>query len=355
MVFSNMSYLENAEKQKCYCGQEGQDCNNRIKDRNQAMQEEISNFFKGRKSNLAEKDINVVQNDNFSRGRMRERISETKVRDLTDMRNLADLDERYFDLKRREGKPKSSACFTWSSSQSRSSIHAVDLRCRAKEPDNITKCPRFSVQNNLEKEAVRSLSTRMTNGELDKNYFTKRRLRTNRAEKYPGRESSLLLVGRSVVDPDRQQERLMEGNRAEGITRRNNDKTRILSDKSSFPDIVKPKAVNKICKGFNERARYDFGSQEDEEVCRLSSPVGRLLKECNNALDQRPREQSPLISNMATKDHRWLPERAKESSFYNTYNVKPQYESETRPPNDLHNQVFTIDSSKYDKKVLKVA
>ena len=335
-----MSFLERMERQTCYCGQERQKNNHIIRSRKQAMQEEVSVFFKERNTPLSEKDINVVQNDNFSRKRMKECVSETKARDLKEMRSPANLDQQRLDSTRRKDRPKSSICFTWSSSHRRSSITAVDLWPKTKGPDHFPDFPGRSVHSNLGEGPVRSVSTQIRNGEPDKSYFIENPLKAKGIKNNPERGSSPLIAC-SAVNTGWQRERLLDRTKATIMSRRKSDSVQNFNDDLSYQSAVRPSTESKMFISSNTRERPNSGLQEDDEIWRSSSPVERLLKECNNAFAQRPHEEVLMIPNIATKDHKWFSERTKESSFYDVCNVTPVYKPETKTLNSLHNQVFT--------------
>ena len=334
-----MSFLERMEKQICYCGQERQKSNHKIKSRKQALQEEVSGFFKERNTPLVEKDINVVQNDNFSRKRMSKCVSETKARDLREMRSLANLDQQHLDFTIRNDRPKSSISFTWSSSHRQSSISAV-VWSKAKGPDHFPDFSGRSVHNNLGEGPIRSVSTQIRNGEPDKSHFIENPLKAKGTENNPERVSSPL-IARSAVDAGWQRERLLDRTKAGIMTRRKSDSVRNFNDDLSYQSAVRPSTESKIPISSNARERPNSGLQEDDGICRSSLPVERLLKECNNAFAQRPHEEVLMIPNIATKGYKCFSECTKESSFYDVCNVTPVHKPETKTLNSLHNQVFT--------------
>lgn len=340
-----MTFLEKAEKRICYCGQERQGKPPKTRDRKHAMQEEISSFFKDRKAPLAEKDINVVQNDKSGRNKKSTRPSETKNWDLVEATSPTNTDKNRIDFMRRKDNPKSSSYFSWSASQRGSSIPAVDSQSKTEGLDYLAEYPKCPVHDILGEEAIRSVSSaQFTNGELNKSGFIKEPLKTKEALYFTEGVNSFPTRPRPTEGPQWPLDGSADGRQAERKARRNKGISQIWDDELNFRKAMRAVSTRKLPKSLSINERTDVGSTE-HDICRSSSSVGRLLKECDYALARDPCREESILPDTATKPLRTFPEKTKEYSPHDTSNNKPQYETDIRSMNDWRDQVLVIRQS----------
>ena len=334
LVFTNMNLVEHADKQKCFCNSGQQKNEDKRWNREQAIQEEISIFFKDRRAPLAEKNINTVQNGNFTGKRKRANSSETNIQDPVRVDRKASAEEEHFSFARLKDRPRSSNYFSWSSSPQRSSPPTRPLQSKAREVNVIQEHLGCHACIKHEEQAPKPLPPRRLPNNVSNENHCIQQCWGVRSLSNEGM-SSLRLSVNSFVDPQKLVQRAGFSTNAETKSEWRQDDTQLATDGLSRTEPTKAN-IGQATENNTKSGRSASWSQGADDLQRSSSSLGRLLHECEYALAHGTCEEKLAFCNTATRQQQVQPEHAYEYPLCHEYGAVPP---RVRNREDWRNQV----------------